>query len=128
VVRSLHRALLAGALLTASLSAQPPAPPAATTRLNLVDARLSDAIRSLAAALGLNVVLSEVPDRRVTFTSATALGAREVGAVLESLLEAHGLVLVQQGAVARVLPAERAPATGRWASGSRSPTRRRSGS
>ncbi|WP_284348614.1 secretin N-terminal domain-containing protein [Roseisolibacter agri] len=82
------------------------------TRLNLVDARLSDAIRSLAAALGLNVVLSDVPDRRVTFTSATALGAREVGSVLESLLEAHGLVLVQQGAVARVLPADRAPATG----------------
>ncbi|MDF1506048.1 secretin N-terminal domain-containing protein [Roseisolibacter sp. H3M3-2] len=116
MARSLRRALLAGALLSAPtvapLGAQTPAPAAPAARLNIVDARLADAIRSLAAALGLNVVLSDVPDRRVTFTSATALGAREVGAVLESLLEAHGLVLVQQGAVARVLPAERAPATG----------------
>jgi general secretion pathway protein D len=115
--RAARALLLAGALpllgaATARAQQPVPAPPAPATRLNLVDARLADAIRSLAAALGLNVVLADVPDRRVTFTSATALGAREVGAVLESLLEANGLVLVQQGAVARVLPAERAPATG----------------
>jgi general secretion pathway protein D len=118
VRRSLRHALaatLAGPLLllaapSSAARAQPVTAPG--TRLNLVDARLSDAIRSLGAALGLSVVLSDVPDRRVTFTSTTALGAREVGSVLESLLEAHGLVLVQQGAVAQVLPAERAPATG----------------
>ena len=114
------RSLLAASLLAASvlahavpLGAQPPATSVAPgTRLNLVEARLSEAIRSLAAALGLNVVLADVPDRRVSFTSAGPLAAREVGAVLESILEANGLVLVQQGGVARVLPADRAPATG----------------
>ena len=113
-IRPFARAALAASLLASGLAPLGAlgAQVAPGTRLNLVDARLADAIRSLAAALGLNVVLADVPDRRVSFTSATPLGAREVGAVLESILEANALVLVQQGGIARVLPADRAPASG----------------
>ncbi len=82
------------------------------TSLNFVNARLDDVIRSLAASLGVNVVLSEVPDRRVTFSTTVPVSAQELGAVLESILEANNLTLVQQGGVAKVFPADSATPTG----------------
>lgn len=82
------------------------------SRLDFQDARLSDVIRSLSALVGVNVVLSDVPDRRVTLSTTAAVPASELPQVLESLLEANGLVLVQQGAVAQVVPASSAPAAG----------------
>jgi general secretion pathway protein D len=82
------------------------------TSLNFVNARLSDVIRSLAASIGVNVVLSEVPDRRITFSTTVPVRAQDLGGVLEGILEANSLVLVQQGPVAKVFPADSAAPTG----------------
>jgi general secretion pathway protein D len=82
------------------------------TTLNFANARLSDVIRSLATSLGVNVVMSEVPDRRLTFSTNVPVRADELGGVLESILEANNLILVQRGPVAHVLPADSAPPTG----------------
>ncbi|MBA3466679.1 MAG: hypothetical protein H0T21_04665 [Gemmatimonadaceae bacterium] len=78
--------------------------------LNFVDARLADVIRSLGLSLGLNIILTDVPNKRITFTTATAVEKNDVNAILESILESNGLVLIQKGAVAQVMPVERAPA------------------
>ena len=102
--------LLAPAQLVAAQQERQPA--GAPVRLNFVDARLIDVVRSLAAALGLNVVLSDVPDRRVTFTTSAPIRADEVGQVLESILESNGLVLVVNGPIAQVMPAASAPVAG----------------
>lgn len=83
-----------------------------TVRINYVDADLRDVIRSLAAVLGLNVVLTEVPARRVTFQTPEPVPVAEVGAVLEAVLEAQELVLVEKGPVAQVLPDAKRPSTG----------------
>jgi general secretion pathway protein D len=91
---------------TVELSAQQP------TTLNFVNARLADVIRSLATALGINVVLTDVPDTRITFTTTVPVRGEELAGVLESMLESNGLVLVQKGAIAQVLPAQNAPTTG----------------
>lgn len=86
-----------------ALSAPDPAG-AQGSRLDFQDARLSDVIRSMAALAGINVVLADIPDKRITFaTSAPALPA-DLPRILESVLEANGLVLVQQGSVAQVFP------------------------
>ncbi len=82
------------------------------TQINYVNAPLTDVIRSLAVALGQNVVLSDVPDARVTFSTPTPVARQDLGQVLESILESHGLILVQSGPLARVVPADKAPATG----------------
>ncbi len=91
------------------VSAQTPVTPPGTA-LNFIDARLSDVIRSLALALGLNVVLTDVPDKRITFTTATPVRGEDITAILESILESNGLTLIQKGAVAQVMPVDRAPA------------------
>lgn len=82
------------------------------TQLNYVNAPLTDVIRSLAVALGQNVVVSDIPDARVTFSTPIPVARKDLGQVLESILESHGLVLVQSGPLARVVRADRAPATG----------------
>ncbi|HEX2723633.1 MAG TPA: hypothetical protein VHM24_12020, partial [Gemmatimonadaceae bacterium] len=68
------------------------------TALNFVDARLSEVIRSLGLTLGLNVVLTDVPDKRITFTTAGPVAQQDVSAILESILESSGLTLIQKGA------------------------------
>ena len=93
----------------AQVSAQQ-VPRATGTALNFVDARLSDVIRSLALSLGLNVVLTDVPDKRITFTTAAPVQAADVSAILESILESNGLAMIQKGTVAQVIPIDRAPA------------------
>ncbi len=91
----------------------PPAPAAAqTVRINYVNADLGDVIRSLAAVLGVNVVLTDVPNRRITFQTPQPVPAPQVGAVLEGILESQGLVLVQAGPVAQVMAEEKRPSTG----------------
>jgi len=82
------------------------------TSLNFVNTQLSDVVRSLATALGVNVVLIEVPDRRITFSTSVPVRPQDLGGVLESIMEANGLVLVQRGPVAQVLPVDSAPPTG----------------
>jgi general secretion pathway protein D len=82
------------------------------TSFNFVEARLADVIRTLAGALGVNVVMTEVPDVRVTISTNVPVAPGELGPVLESVLESNGLVLVQKGPIAQVLPLDSAPPTG----------------
>ena len=91
--------------------------PTGGSSLNFVDSPLPDVIRSLASLLGLTVVLSDVPAKRITFTTAAPIAREDIGGVLESILESNGLVLVRHGAVAQVMPAEKAPAAGDVRSG-----------
>lgn len=93
-----------------------------TVRINYVDADLRDVIRSLSAVLGVNVVLTEVPSRRITLQTPDPVPAPEVGAVLESILESQGLVLVQTGPVAQVMPEAKRPGTGPVRMGKELPT------
>ena len=86
---------------------QPP-----TVRINYVNANLGDVIRSLAAALELNVVLTDVPAKRLTFQTPRPVRVSEVGAVLEAILESEDLILVRTGPVAQVMPDAKRPATG----------------
>ncbi len=72
------------------LAGQPTQRPQGTA-LNFVDARLSEVIRSLALTLGLNVVLTDVPDKRITFTTAQPVQQADVGAILESILERRSI-------------------------------------
>ena len=101
---------LLGALLTApaATAAQQPS----TIRINYVNADLGDVVRSLGAVLNVNVVLTDVPSRRITFQTPEPVAAPQVGAVLEAILESQGLVLVQRGPVAQVMPEEKRPSTG----------------
>jgi len=80
--------------------------------INYVNADLGDVIRSLAAALGVNIVLTDLPERRVTFQTPEPVPASQAGIVLETILESQGLVLVQAGPVAQVLPEDKRPPTG----------------
>jgi general secretion pathway protein D len=82
------------------------------TTLNFINARLADVIRSLATSLGVNVVLNNVPETRITFTTSVPVRAEDLPGVLEGLLESHRLVLVQKGAIAQVMSADSAPTTG----------------
>jgi general secretion pathway protein D len=105
------RASLGVALLCAPLQAvaqQQPQP----VRINYVNADLGDVIRSLAAQLGVNVMLTDVPTRQITFQAPQPVPVPQVGAVLEAILESQGLVIVQNGPVAQVMPEDKKPATG----------------
>ena len=112
-----RRAVCIGAAVligVGAAGAQVPAPPssAQTIRINYVNADLGDVIRSLAAVLGVNVVLTDVPNRRITFQTPQPVPAPQVGAVLEAILESQGLVLVQAGPVAQVMAEDKRPSTG----------------
>lgn len=102
---------------TAQSAATPGAAPRGTTgsratTLDFANARLADVIRTLATMLGRTVLLSDVPDARVTFATAAPLTTPELERILESLLESHDLMLVPSGTIAQVLPTAKAPATG----------------
>lgn len=110
--------LAATCLCTAALPAQgAPRDTARGNSLDFANARLADVIRALATLLGRTVILSEVPDVRVTFNTPRGVSGTELEQVLESLLEAHGLMLVPSGTVAQVLPVDKAPAAGILRSG-----------
>jgi general secretion pathway protein D len=96
-----------GAIGVPTLAAQ-----GAPVRVNYVDASLPEVIRSLASSLGVNVVLSDVPDKRITFETPQPVPAKQLGAVLEAILESQGLVLVQSGPVAQVMPDAKRPGAG----------------
>lgn len=102
---------------TAQSAATPGAAPrgttgSSTTTLDFANARLADVIRTLATMLGRTVLLSDIPDARVTFATAAPLTTPELERILESLLESHDLMLVPSGTIAQVLPTAKAPATG----------------
>ncbi|MEP6832745.1 MAG: secretin N-terminal domain-containing protein [Gemmatimonas sp.] len=85
--------------------------------LDFANARLADVIRTLGTMLGRTIVLSDVPDARVTFSTAAPVKPGDVESILESLLESYGLMLISKGAVSHVVLAEKAPATGVLRSG-----------
>ena len=115
--RSLVAPLLGMTVLLATpLGAQPQA--GRPVSLNFENARVTDVVRSVATMLGLNVVFTDVPDRRISFSTAAPIRPEEIAGVLESILESNNLVLVQKGAVAQVVPADKAPATGQVRVGS----------
>ena len=95
-----------------ALVSQQAVPVQTGTRLDFQDVRLSDLIRSLASLIGVNVVLAEVPDKRLTFTTSGPVRASDLPGILESILEANGLVAVQQGMVTQIYASEKAPPTG----------------
>ena len=93
------------------------------TTLNYVNADIRGVIRSLSGMLHLNVLISEdVPDIRVTYSTTGPVAPADVGPVLEAILEAEGLVLVNRGPVAQVLLAKSAPVTGPVYSGKALPS------
>ena len=126
--------LLAGALLvglaTARAGAQAPARPtpaspsaqaaaaagapgsAQGTTLDFANARLADVIRTIATMLGRTVLTSDIPDVRITFSTAAPIRPGELEGIFESLLESHDLMYVPKGAVGQVMPTDKAPATG----------------
>ncbi len=117
-LRALGLALAAlGAAPGLLWSQEPP-----SVRINYVDADLGDVIRALGAVLGVNVVLTDVPRKRLTFQTPQPVPASEVGAVLEAILESQELILVQTGPVARVMPEAKRPATGPVRVGKELPT------
>jgi len=87
------------AILPSVVGAQQPE----SVRINFVNAELRDVVRSLAAVLGINVVLADVPATRITFTTPNPVAASEVGAVLDAILESQGLVLIETGPVSQVV-------------------------
>lgn len=114
---------MAGVMLSPQWSSAQTTPPAATgaaaqnNSLEFSNARLADVLRTLATMLGRTVVLSDVPDARVTFSTAAPLRQPDVESIFESLLESYGLMLVSKGAVSQVMLADKAPATGVLRSG-----------
>jgi general secretion pathway protein D len=93
------------------------APLRAQQQLTFTDAPLGDVIRVLAQRLGMTVLMSQVPDDKVTFSTPSPVRAAELGPVLESLLENHGLVLVRRGNVAQVTPIASGAAPGEMTAG-----------
>lgn len=73
-------------------------------QLDFRDARLVDVIRSIASLAGLNVVLADIPDKRITFSTTAPTSPADLPRILETMLEANGLVLIQQGTVAQIYP------------------------
>ena len=122
LVSCVSAALLACLITSWAASAQTSTSAAATTTpqsntLDFANARLADVIRTLGSLLGRTVVLSDVPDARVTFSTAAPVKPGDVESILESLLESYGLMLVSKGAVSQVVLADKAPATGVLRSG-----------
>ena len=114
-------AVVLAAPATNAAHAQAPARDAGST-LRFSNARLEDVIVALGQMIGLTVVTTDVPDKRVTLNTATPVRSAELGSILESLLESHGLVMVRTGSVAQVVPSSQAPAGGELGVGYDLPT------
>ena len=103
LLAGLRRVTVAFALCAHGIAA-PSSLPAQGPQLDFRDARLVDVIRSIAALAGLNVVLADIPDKRITFSTTAPASATDLPRILESVLEANGLVLIQQGSVSQIVP------------------------
>jgi general secretion pathway protein D len=104
---------LALALLLVARASTAQDPQLRQSRMDFVNAPLADVLRSIAAGIGLSVVITDVPtDKRASFSSAGAIGRDELIAVLESLLDGNGLVMIQRGTVVQIVPADKAPPPG----------------
>ena len=102
---------LAFAIVAGAVPARAQAPVRATgSTLRFANAHLEDVIVAMGQMLGLTIVATDVPDKRVTLNTAAPVRPAELGSILESLLESHGLVMVRNGTVAQVVPAAQTPA------------------
>lgn len=118
IPRALRALLLATLVVAPGAAAAQERAPSSATRLDFRDAPLADVIRSLAAAMGVTAVTSEVPaDARITFSTVAPVAAADLPALLEGILESRGLVAVLRGSVAQVYPADKAPKTGQVRTG-----------
>jgi general secretion pathway protein D len=99
------------AIVAGAVPARAQAPVRATgSTLRFANAHLEDVIVAMGQMLGLTIVATDVPDKRVTLNTAAPVRPAELGSILESLLESHGLVMVRNGTVAQVVPATQTPA------------------
>ena len=110
------------ALLATTASTSPAQTNASTATnangtLDFANAKLADVLRTLATMMNRTVVLNDVPDVRVTFSTAAPVKPGDIESIMESLLESHGLMLVSKGAISQIVPTEKAPATGSLRSG-----------
>ena len=103
---------VAMSLTSPALQAQASGTASRNKTLDFANAKLADVIRTLATMLGRTVLMSDIPDVRITFATPTPLDNAELERILESLLESHELMLVPSGTVVQVLPSAKAPATG----------------
>lgn len=119
--RRLRLLLALGIVFATPAAGQDTARDAGST-LRFSNARLEDVIVAMGQMLGLTVVTTDIPDKRVTLNTATPVRGSELGSVLESLLESHGLVMVRNGSVAQVVPSTQVPAGGQLGVGYDLPT------
>ena len=103
-------ALLCTVAAAPVLGAQVVAVRSPSNTLRFANAPLEDVIVAMGQMIGLTIVATDVPDRRVTLNTATPVRTTELGSILEALLESHGLVMVRNGSVAQVVPATQTPA------------------
>src|SRR2546423_4765308 len=96
-----------GAPLQAVAQQQPPK----TVRINYVNADLGDVIRSLATELGVNVMLTDVPTRRITFQAPEAVPVPQEGAVPHAILHSQGPGVLLTRPAAQAMPQDEDPAT-----------------
>ena len=96
--------------LSAIVAQGPAAVRSPSNTLRFANAPLEDVIVAMGQMIGLTMVATDVPDKRVTLNTAAPVRTSELGAILESLLESHGLVMVRNGSVAQVVPATQTPA------------------
>lgn len=108
------RAVMLGSLVacvsTAAFAQQVSSPRTTGIAVNFVDAKLADVIRSLGVSLGLNVILTDIPDKRVTLTTPVPVRPEDLRSLFDALLESNGLTVIQKGIAAQVIPVQLAPA------------------
>nr|MCU0647705.1 hypothetical protein [Gemmatimonadaceae bacterium] len=108
--RVAHTLLVSASLaMTCSVAPRQTHAQGASQTLTFANARLVDVVRSLGAMLDLSLVLRDVPETRVDFSTVRPVRMVDLADVLEGLLETHGLVLVRRGAVSLVTPGDKAP-------------------
>ncbi len=109
---ALFAALTVGSATLGAQAVVPPAPAGRASTLDFVNTKVADVVRTLASMLGRTVIINDVADARVTFSTANTLKPAELESLLESILEAHDLMLVPKGTVWHVMPNASAPSTG----------------
>lgn len=105
-----HRTVIAGvasAVLLASvapLSAQDPGvqQQAGGVTLNFQDTDLSYVFTALAAVVGLNIVLSNIPQQNVTLRTVQPVPTEDVSNLIQSLAGAHGIAVYREGSFLRL--------------------------
>ena len=106
---ALLAALFVGGATLRAQAVVPPSPTGRASTLDFVNTKVADVVRTLASMLGRTVIINDVADTRVTFSTANTLKTAELESLLESILEAHDLQLVSKGTVWHVMPNATAP-------------------